>query len=95
MNAEFQRIARRDKKVFLSDQCKEIEENNRMGKTRDFKKIRDTKGTFHAKMGTIKDRNCKDIAEKKSLRRGGKNTQKKCTKKVLITRMTTMVGSLT
>ena len=58
MNAEFQRIARRDKKAFLSDQCKEMEENNRMGKTRDlFKKIRDTKGTFHAKMGTIKDRN--------------------------------------
>ena len=58
MNAEFQRIARRDKKAFLSDQCKEIQENNRMGKTRDlFKKIRDTKGTFHAKMGTIKDRN--------------------------------------
>ena len=57
LNAEFQRIARRDKKVFLSDQCKEIEENNRMGKTRDiFKKIRDTKETFHAKMGTIKDR---------------------------------------
>ena len=58
MNAEFQRIARRDKKAFLSDQCKEIEENNRMGKTRDlFRKIRDTKGTFHAKMGSIKDRN--------------------------------------
>ena len=58
LNAEFQRIARRDKKVFLSDQCKEIEENNRMGKTRElFKKIRDTKGTFHAKMGSIKDRN--------------------------------------
>ena len=58
LNAEFQRIERRDKKAFLSDQCKEIEENNRMGKTRDlFKKIRDTKGTFHAKMGTIKDRN--------------------------------------
>ena len=58
LNAEFQRIARRDKKAFLSDQCKEIEENNRMGKTRDlFKKIRDTKGTFHAKMSTIKDRN--------------------------------------
>ena len=58
LNAEFQRIARRDKKAFLSDQCKEIEENNRMGKTRDlFKKIRDTKGTFHAKMGSIKDRN--------------------------------------
>ena len=58
MNADFQRIARRDKKVFLSDQCKEIEKNNRLGKTRDlFKKIRDTKGTFHAKMGSIKDRN--------------------------------------
>ena len=57
LNAEFQRIARRDKKVFLSDQCKEIEENNRLGKTRDlFKKIRDTKGTFHAKMGTLKDK---------------------------------------
>ena len=64
MNAEFQRIARRDKKAFLSDQCKEIEENNRMGKTRDlFKKIGDTKGTFHAKMGTIKDKNSKDLPE--------------------------------
>ena len=62
LNAEFQRIARRDKKAFLSDQCKEIEENNRMGKTRDvFKKIRDTKGTFHAKMGTIMDRNGMDL----------------------------------
>ena len=62
LNAEFQRIAQRDKKAFLSDQCKEIEENNRMGKTRDlFKKIRDTKGTFHAKMGTIKDRNGIDL----------------------------------
>ena len=64
LNAEFQRIARRDKKVFLSDQCKEIEENNRMGKTRDlFKKIRDTKGTFHATMGSIKDRNGMDLIE--------------------------------
>ena len=64
MNAEFQRIARRDKKAFFSDQCKEIEENNRMGKTRDlFKKIRDTKGTFHAQMGTIKDRNGMDLTE--------------------------------
>jgi len=62
LNAEFQRIARRDKKAFLSDQCKEIEENNRMGKTRDiFKKMRDTKGTFHAKMGSIKDRNDRDL----------------------------------
>ena len=64
LNAEFQRLARRDKKAFLSDQCKEIEGNNRMGKTRDlFKKIRDTKGTFHAKMGTIKDRNGLDLTE--------------------------------
>ena len=64
MNAEFQRIARRDKKAFLSDQCKEKEENNRIGKTRDlFKKIRDTKGTFHAKMGSIKDRNGMDLTE--------------------------------
>jgi len=62
LNAEFQRIARKDKKAFLGDQCKEIEENNRMGKTRDlFKKIRDTKGTFHAKMGSIKDRNGMDL----------------------------------
>ena len=64
LNAEFERIARRDKKAFLTDQCKEIEENNRMGKTRDlFKKMRDTKGTFHAKMGTIKDRNGMDLTE--------------------------------
>ena len=64
LNADFQRIARRDKRAFLSDQCEEIEENNRMGKTRDlFKKIRDTKGTFHAKMGTIKDRNAVDLTE--------------------------------
>ena len=64
LNAEFQRIARRYKKAFLSDQCKEIEENNRMGKTRDlFKKIRDTKGIFHTKMGTIKDRNSEDLTE--------------------------------
>ena len=64
LNAEFQRIARRDKKAFLSDQCKVLEENDRMGKTRDlFKKIRDTKGTFHAKMGSIKDRNCMDLTE--------------------------------
>ena len=64
MNAEFQRTARRDKKAFLSEQCKEIEGNNITGKTRDlFKKIRDTKGTFHGKMGTIKDRNCMDLTE--------------------------------
>ena len=66
LNAEFQRIVRRDKKAFLSDQCKEIEENNRMGKTRDlFKKIRDTKGTFHAKIGTIKNRNSMDLTKEK------------------------------
>ena len=70
LNAEFQRIARRDKKAFLSDHCKEIEENNRMGKTRDlFKKIRDNKGTFHAKMGTIKDRNCMDLTEAEDIRK--------------------------
>ena len=70
LNAEFQRIARRDKKAFLSDQCKEIEENNRMGKTRDlFKKIRDTKGTFHAKMGSIKDRNCMDLTEAEGIKK--------------------------
>ena len=70
LNAEFQRIARRDKKAFLSDQCKEIEENNRMGKTRDLiKKIRDTKGTFHAKMGTIKDRNGMDLIELEDIKK--------------------------
>ena len=70
MNAEFQRIARSDKKAFLSDQCKEIEENNRMGKIRDlFKKIRDTKGTFHAKMGTIKDRNDMGLTEAKDIKK--------------------------
>ena len=70
MNAEFQRIARRDKKDFLSDQCKEIEENNRMGKTSDlFKKMRDTKGTFHAKMGSVKDRNGMDLTEADCIKR--------------------------
>ena len=70
LNAEFQRIARRDKKVFLSDQCKEIEENNGMGKIRDlFKKIRDTKGMFHAKMGTIKDRNGMDLTEAEDIKK--------------------------
>ena len=70
LNTEFQRIARRDKKVFLSDQCKEIEENNRMGKTNDlFKKIRDTKGTFHAKTGSIKDRNGMDLTEAEDIKK--------------------------
>ena len=70
LNAEFQRIARRDKKAFLIDQCKEMEENNRMGKTRDlFKKIRDTKGTFHAKMDSIKDRNGMDLTEAEDIKK--------------------------
>ena len=70
LNAEFQRIARRDKKAFLSDQCKEIEENNRLGKTRDlFKKIRDNKGTFHAKMGTIKDKNGMNLTEAEDIKK--------------------------
>ena len=83
LNAEFQRVARRDKKSFFSDPCKEIEENNRMGKTRDlFKKIRDTKGTFHAKMGTIKDRNGMELTiEAEDIKKSGKNTQKNYTKR--------------
>ena len=92
LNAEFQRMARRDKKDFFSDQSKEIEENKRMGKTRDlFKKIRDTKGAFHAKMGSIKDRNGLDLTEAEILRRGGKNTQKNCTKKVFTIQIIMMV----
>ena len=88
----FQRKARRDKKAFLSNQCKEIEENDRMGKTRDlFKKIRDTKGTFHAKMSSIKDRNGMDLTEAEDKRRDGKNTQKNCTKKIFRTQIITMV----
>ena len=91
MNAEFQRSARRDKKTFLSDQCKGIEENNKMGKTRDlFKKIKGTKGIFHAKMGIIKGRNGMDLTKQKILRRGGKNTQN-CTKKIFTTQIITMV----
>ena len=91
MDAEFQRTARRDKKAFLSDQCKEIEENNRMGKTRDlFKEIRDTEGTFHAKMGSIKDRNGMDLTEADILRRGGKSTHN-CTKKIFKTQLITML----
>ena len=92
LNAEFQRIARRDKKAFFSNQNKEIEENNRMGKTRDlFKKIRDTKGTFHAKMGSIKERNGMDLTEAEILRKGDKYTQKNCTKKSFTTKIITMV----
>ena len=92
MNAEFQRIARRDKKTFLRDQCKEIEENNRMGKTRDLlKKIRDTKGTFHAKMGTIKDRNGMDLTEAEGIKKRWQETQENYTKKIFMTQITTMV----
>ena len=93
MNVEFQRRARRDKEAFLSDQCKEMEENNRMGKTRDlFKKIRDAKGTFHAKMGSIKDRNGMDLTEAEDItKRWQENTQKNCTKKIFMTQIITMV----
>ena len=89
LNAEFQRTARRGKKAFLSDQCKETEENNRIGKTRDLKKIRDTKGTFHAKMARI-DRNSIDLTEAEDIKRGGKNTQN-YTKNIFITQITMMV----
>ena len=88
--AEFLRTARRNKKTFLNEQCKEVEENNRMGKTRDvFKKIRDIKGTVHTMMGTINDRNGKD--QKQKILRDSKNTQKNYTKKILMTQITTMV----
>ena len=86
-----QRTARRDNKIFLSEQCKEIEGNNRMGIARDlFKEIRDTKGTFHAKMDSIRDRNSKDLTEAEEIKRGGKNTQRNCTKEVLMIYITTM-----
>ena len=92
LNAESQRIARREKKAFLSDQCKEIEEDNRMGKTRALlKKIRDTNGNFHAKMGTINDRNGMDLIKQKILRRGGKNTQKNYKKKKFMTQIIMVV----
>ena len=95
LNAEFQRIARSYKKDFLSEQCKEIEENNRMANTRDlFKKIRDTKGTFHVRMSMKKDRNGMDLTEKR-LRRGGKKKQKNSSRKVLMTRITMRVWPLT
>ena len=92
LNAEFQRIARRDKKAFLSDQCKEIEENNRMGKTRNlFKKIRDTKGTFHAKMGTVKDRNGMDLREAEDIKKGWQEYTEELYKKIFMMQITTMV----
>ena len=92
LNAEFQRIARRDKKAFFSDQCKEIEEKNRKGKTRNLlKKIRDTKGIFHAKMGSIKDRNGMDLTEAEDIKKRCKNIRKNCTKKIFMTRIIVMV----
>ena len=91
LNAEFQRIARRDKKAFLSDQCKKIEENNRRGKTRDlFKKIRDNKGTFHAKMGSKKDRNGMGLTEAEDIQKRWQDTQN-CTKKIFTTQIIMMV----
>ena len=81
MNAQFQRIARRDKKAFFSDQCKEIGENNRMGKTRNlFKKTRDIRGTFHAKMGSIKDRNGRDLTEAEDIKKRWQEYTEECTK---------------
>ena len=91
LNAEFQRIARKDKKAFLSNQCREIEENNRMGKTRDlFKTIIDTKGIFHAKMGTIKDRNGMDLTEAEEIKRWQEYTEE-LYKKIFMTQIITMV----
>ena len=92
VNAEFQRIARRDEKAFLSDQCKEIEGNNRMGKTRDFfKKIRDTKGTFHAKMNSKKDRNGRDLTEAEDIKKRWQEYIEDCTKKIFTTQIIMMV----
>ena len=92
LNAEFQRIARRDKKAFLSYQCKETEENNRMGKTRDlFKKIRDTKGPFHVKMGSIKDRNGMDLTEAEDIKKRWQEYTELYKKKIFMTQMITMV----
>ena len=92
MNAEFQRIARRDKKAFLCHQCKEIEENNRMGKSRDlFKQIRETKGTFHAKMGSIKERNCMDLTEAEDIKKRWQEYTEELYKKLFSTQIITMV----
>ena len=91
LDAEFQRIARRDKKAFLNDQCKETEENNRMGKTRDFfKKIRDTKGTFHTKMGSIKDRNVMNLTEEENIKRWQEYTEE-VYKNIFMIQIITMV----
>ena len=92
LNAEFQRTARRDKKAFLSYQCKEIEENNRLGKTRDlFKKIRDTKGTFHAKMGSIKDRNGTDLTEAEDIKKRWQEYMEELYKKIFTTQIIMMM----
>ena len=92
LNAQFQRIARRDKKAFLGDQCTEIEENNRMGKTRDLvKKIRDTKGTFHAKMGKIKDRNGMDLTEAEDIKKRWQEYTEELYKKIFMTHIIMMV----
>ena len=92
MNAEFHRTARRDKKGFLSDQCKEREEKNRMGKTRHlFKKIRDTKGPFHANMGTIKDRNGMDLTEAEDIKKRWQEYTEELYKKIFMTQITMMV----
>ena len=92
LNAEFQTIARRDKKAFLSNQCKEIEENNRMGKTRDLlKKIRDTKGTFHAKMGTIQDRNGRHLTEAEDIKKRWQEYTEELSKNIFTTQLITMV----
>ena len=92
LNAEFQRIARRDKKAFLSEQCKEIEENNTMGKTKDlFMKLRETKGTFHAKMGKIKNRNGMDLTEEEDIKKRWQKYTEELYKKALMTRTITIV----
>ena len=92
LNVEFQRTARGDKKAFLNDQCKEIKENNRMGKTRDlFKKMRDTKGTFHAKTGTIKDRNGMDLTEAEDIKKRWQEYTEELYEKDLMTKITMMV----
>ena len=96
LNAEFQRIARKDKKAFLSDQCKEIKENNTLRKTRDlFKIIRDTKVAFHIKVGTIKDIKCMNLTETKDIKRWQEYTEELYKKKILVTQITIIVGSLT
>ena len=96
LNAEFQRIARTDKEAFLSDQCKIIEENNRMGKSRELlKKVRDTKGTFHEKMGSIKDINDRDLTEAEDIKKRWQEYTENCIKKIFTTQIIMMVSSLT